>query len=52
MGCTYASAFRYTDDVALLAQSLSGLKRNIKICKDYTEEYHILFNPKKLSYYL
>ena len=49
MGChigrTYAGAFGYTDDIALLSPSLSGLKPMIKICEVYTEEYCILFNP-------
>ena len=53
IGChvvrTYAGAFGYADDVALLAPSLSGLKRMLKICKDYTEEYNILFNPTKFK---
>ena len=35
IGRTYASAFGYADDIALLALSLSSLKRMIKICGVY-----------------
>ena len=49
IGCyvcrTYAGAFGYADDVALLAPSLISLKHMMKICEDYAEDYHILFNP-------
>ena len=43
MGChigrTYAGAFGYADGIALLAPSLSGLKRMIQIFEVYAEEY-------------
>ena len=47
IGCTYAGAFGYNHDIALLAPSLSGLKRMIQICGVYAQEYCILFNPSK-----
>ena len=47
IGRTYAGAFGYADDIALIAPSLSGLKRMIKICEVYAEEYCVLFNPSK-----
>ena len=44
MGRTYTGALGYADDVALLAPSVSSLKRMVKVCEDCTEKYHILFN--------
>ena len=41
VGLTYAGAFGYADDEALLAPSLNGLKCNI--CEIYAEEYCIIF---------
>ena len=46
VGLTYAGAFGYADDIALVAPSISGLRKMISICEVYAEEYHILFNPK------
>ena len=50
MSRTYAGAFGFADDVALLAPSLSGLERKIHICEDYAEEYYITL--QSLNYYV
>ena len=47
VGRTYAGAFGYADDLALLAPSLSSLRKMICICEKYAEEFSILFNPGK-----
>ena len=51
MGChigrTYVGAFGYADDIALLAPSLSGLKRMNKVCEFFIKEYCIWFIPRK-----
>ena len=50
----FACAFGYADDIVLLAPPLDALMRHmISICEDYTQEFHILFNPSKskLMYY-
>ena len=47
VGPTFAGAFGYADDVALIAPSLYGLKKMISVCESYAERYHITFNPTK-----
>ena len=47
VGLTYAGAFGYDDDIALVSTSIYGLKRMISICESYARDYHITFNPAK-----
>ena len=47
VGPTFAGAFGYADDVALIAPSLYALKKMISVCESYEERYHITFNPTK-----
>ena len=47
VGLTFAGAFGYVDDVALIAPSLYALKNMISVCESYAEPYHITFNPTK-----
>ena len=47
VGLTYAGAFGYADDIALVAPSLSSLKQMIKICEQFTGSHSITFNPLK-----
>ena len=47
VGLTYAGAFGYADDIALISPSLYGLKKMIHVCESYAEIYHITFNPSK-----
>ena len=47
VGPTFAGAFGYADDVALIAPSLYALKKMISLCESYAERYHITFNPIK-----
>ena len=47
VGLTYAGAFGYADDIALVSPSIYGLKKMISICESYAQDYHITFNPAK-----
>ena len=47
VGCSYAGAFGYADDIALLAPSLQCLKQMISICQKYASLHSITFNPNK-----
>ena len=47
VGRTFAGAFGYANDLALISPSLSGLRQMIKICEQYAMEYSIVFNPVK-----
>ena len=51
LGChvssSYAGAFGYADDIALLAPSLQCLKQMISICEKYASSHSITFNPNK-----
>ena len=47
VGLTYAGAFGYADDIALVAPSLSSLKQMIQICEQFAESHSITFNPSK-----
>ncbi len=47
IGFTYAGAFGYADDIALVSPSLIGLRKMISICETYATEYSIMFNPNK-----
>ena len=47
VGLTYAGAFGYADDIALVAPTLSSLKQMIQICEQFAESHSIMFNPLK-----
>ena len=47
LGSSYAGAFGYADDIALLAPSLQCLKQMISICERYADSHIITFNPNK-----
>ena len=47
VGRTFAGAFAYAYDIALVSPSLSGLRQMIQICEQYAMEYYIIFNPVK-----
>ena len=47
VGPTFAGAFGYADDVALIAPSIYALKKMISVCESYAERHHIIFNPTK-----
>ena len=47
VGRTFAGAFAYADNIALVSPSLSGLRQTIQICEQYAMEYSIVFNPVK-----
>ena len=44
---TYAGAFGYAYNVALVALSLSSLKQMIKNCEQFAESHSITYNPTK-----
>ena len=47
VGLSYAGAFGYADDIALLAPSLQCLNGMISICEEYARSHSITFNPNK-----
>ena len=47
VGLTYAGAFGYADDIALVAPSIFSLEKMISICELYAKEFDITFNPSK-----
>ena len=47
VGMTYAGAFGYSDDIALVAPSIYRLKEMVNVCEQFAHEYHISFNPSK-----
>ena len=47
VGPTFAGAFGYADDVALIAPSIYALKKIISVCESYAERHHIIFNSTK-----
>ena len=47
VGSSYAGAFGYADDIALLAPSLQCLKQMISICEKYASSHSITVNPNK-----
>ena len=49
VGLTYAGAFGYADDIALVTPSLSSLKQMISICEEFAKCHSIVFNPSKMK---
>ena len=47
VGTSYAGAFGYADDIALVAPSMQCLKKMIIICEKYANSHSITFNPNK-----
>ena len=47
VGASYTGAFRYADDIALVALSLHNLRKMIRICEQYAKTQSITFNPNK-----
>lgn len=43
----YYGALGYADDIALIAASKSDLENMLKICTEFAETNHLLFNPSK-----
>ena len=49
VGRTFAGAFAYADDIALVSPSLSGLRQMIQICEQYAMEYSIVLTLSNQS---
>ena len=53
LGChivlTYAGAFGYADDIALMAPSIYSLEKIITTCENYAQTHCITFSPSKLK---
>ena len=47
VGSTYAGAFGYTDDIPLIAPSLSSLKQMMQICENFAKSHNIVYNFSK-----
>ena len=48
MGDVPANAFAYADDIAVMTPSISSLKKLIQISENYSLEYSVNLNAKKL----
>ena len=48
LGRTFAGAFAYADDLALVSSSLNGLRQMIQMCEQYAMEYSIVLTLSKL----
>ena len=53
VGLTYAGAFGYADDIALISPTIYGLKNMLKVCELFAVDNDITFNPikSKLIFY-
>ena len=40
-------ALSYADDIVLIAPTKVALRKMMTACTEYTEEYHVKFNPTK-----
>jgi hypothetical protein len=53
-GCTigphYTGCIVYADDIVLLSPTKMGMEHMIKICQEYSDEYHVTFNSLKSQY--
>ena len=47
IGNHYHGSIAYADVVVLLSPNVSSLKAMLKVCEDFSEEYHINFNATK-----
>ena len=47
IGLTYARAFDYADDIALISPMIYGLKNMPKVIELFAVDYHLTFNPIK-----
>ena len=50
-GCQMEGVFMgaqgYADDICLLAPSASGMRKMLRICENFAEQFHVLFNASK-----
>ena len=47
IGNLFSGAFGYADDIVLLAPTVTSLNKLYDVCKQYGQEYSIMFNPHK-----
>ena len=56
IGCRYGNHYMgiycYADDLSLLSPTFIGLQEMLKICELYANNYDIIFNVKKVNYYI
>ena len=52
MGHRFSGALAYADDITLMSPSRSGMAILVKVCEKYAVEYDIIFNSKKVNYYI
>ena len=54
IGGHYAGTFAYADDITLMLQIMTGLRKMSCICEQYASEYDILFNEfnNKLLFFM
>ena len=50
IGCTFVGALAYADDIVLTAPTATAMRKLLKVCDNYAQEYCISFNAiAKLS---
>ena len=47
IGAEFCGAYGYADDVILLAPTLYSLRKMLRICSEYAQDFNVLFNPTK-----
>ena len=47
IGGLVSNVFAYADDLIILCPTVSGLKKIIVICEEYSKNFELLFNPDK-----
>ena len=49
MGGHFTGALAYADNITLLSPNMMGLRTLSKVCEEYTTEFDVTFNGKKVS---
>ena len=47
VGDLVSNVFAYADDLIILCPTVSGLKKIIVMCEEYSQNFELLFNPDK-----
>jgi hypothetical protein len=47
MGSVFIRALAFADDIILIAPSATAMRKQLSICNEYDDEYHIMFNAQQ-----
>jgi hypothetical protein len=50
IGCTFVGALAYADDIVLTAPTATAMRKLLKVCDNYAQEYCISFNASETKY--